>query len=256
VRKLTAEAVATGLKYIKVKVGSSLESDMARLAAVREVIGPDRYLMVDANQKWGVKQAIEWMEHLAVFRPWWIEEPTSPDDILGHKAVRDALYPKYGIGVATGEHCQNRIMFKQLITSGAIDFVQIDSCRLGGVNEVLAVMLMAAQFGKPVCPHAGGEGLCEDVPHPSPIYYICNSGRGEGRGLGWGDHRPEPFVAPVVMKAAHSTAPAAPGYSITMHPATLADYAYPTGAVWVKECADRAAAAAAKGEDKPFLRDW
>lgn len=131
-RDLTAEAVGTGLKYIKIKVGSDLASDIARLTAVREVIGPDRFLMVDANQKWGVKQAIEWMEHLAVFKPWWIEEPTSPDDILGHKAVRDALYPKYGIGVATGEHCQNRIMFKQLITSGAIDFVQIDSCRLGG----------------------------------------------------------------------------------------------------------------------------
>jgi L-fuconate dehydratase len=132
VRELTAEAVGTGLKYIKIKVGSDIASDVARLTAVREVIGPDRFLMVDANQKWGVKQAIDWMEHLAPFKPWWIEEPTSPDDILGHKAIRDVVYPKYGIGVATGEHCQNRIMFKQLITSGAIDFVQIDSCRLGG----------------------------------------------------------------------------------------------------------------------------
>lgn len=246
VRELTAEAVKEGLKFIKVKVGSDVDHDIARLTAVREVIGPDRTLMVDANQKWGVKQAIEWMEKLAVFKPWWIEEPTSPDDILGHKAVRDALFPKYGICVATGEHCQNRIMFKQLITSGAIDIVQIDSCRLGGVNEVLAVMLIAAKFGKPVCPHAGGVGLCEYVQHLSMIDYLCISGTKEGRVLEFVDHLHEHFVDPVVMKDGHYMPPGAPGYSITMHPASIAAHTFPTGSVWVKEIADRAAEADAK----------
>jgi L-fuconate dehydratase len=266
VRTLTAEAVESGLKFIKIKVGSDVDSDIARLTAVREVIGPDRTLMVDANQKWGVTQSIEWMDKLARFKPWWIEEPTSPDDILGHKAVRDALFPKYGICVATGEHCQNRIMFKQLITSGAIDIVQIDSCRLGGVNEVLAVMLMAAKYKKPVCPHAGGVGLCEYVQHLSMIDYLCISTRIDDRVLEFVDHLHEHFLAPVVMKDGCYIAPSAPGYSITMHPASIAAHTYPTGSVWVKELADRAAAAAAAegaaaggaggAGGKKTLRDW
>ena len=177
--------------------------------------------MTDANQVWEVGEAIERMRELAPFRPLWIEEPTSPDDVLGHKAIRDALRP-HGIAVATGEMCQNRILFKQFMQADAIDYVQIDSTRLGGVNEVLAVLLLAAKFGKPVCPHAGGVGLCEYVQHLALIDYICVSGSLDGRVLEYVDHLHEHFVEPVVMRDGRYVPPEAPGYSIEMKPESLA----------------------------------
>ena len=172
-RKLCREAMTTGMTHMKIKVGRDLNDDVRRAAIMREEMGDELTLMMDANQVWEVEEAIHSMKALAQYNPWWIEEPTSPDDILGHKKIRDAISP---IGVATGEMCHNRIMFKQFIQSGAIDFCQIDSCRMGGVNEVIAVQLMAHKFGIPVCPHAGGVGLCEYVQHLAMFDYVALSG--------------------------------------------------------------------------------
>ena len=231
VRRLCREAVADGLDYLKIKVGRDLDDDKRRCAILREEIGPDRFLMIDANQIWDVEQAIEWVTALAPYRPLWIEEPTSPDDVLGHAAIRKAVKP-LGIGVATGEMCQNRVIFKQLMQAGAIDFCQIDSCRLGGVNEVLAVLLLAKKFGVPVCPHAGGVGLCEYVQHLAMIDFICVSASMEGRVLEFVDHLHEHFVDPVRMRAGRYMPPSAPGYSITMKPASLDRFEFPHGAAW------------------------
>jgi L-fuconate dehydratase len=228
-RKLFRDALAQGWNHFKVKVGTSVEADIARLEIAREEIGTHRTLMVDANQVWDVNQAIEHMRQLERFDLTWIEEPTSPDDVLGHAAIRKALRP---MGVATGEHCANRIMFKQLLQAEAIDFCQVDSCRLGGLNEVLAVLLMAAKFGVPVCPHAGGVGLCEYVQHISLIDYICVSGSLEGRLTEFADHLHEHFVDPVVVQNAHYRVPTAPGYSITMRPESLAEFEFPGGSAW------------------------
>jgi L-fuconate dehydratase len=229
VRMLCQEAIAAGFTHIKMKVGIDVASDVRRAQLIRDVIGPDRYLMVDANQVWGVREAIEWMEHLKPFRPLWIEEPTSPDDVLGHAAIARGVAP---IGVATGEHVQNRIIFKQLLQANAIAFCQIDACRVGGVNEVLAIMLMAAKFGVPVCPHAGGVGLCEYVQHLSMFDYIAITGSTEGRVIEYVDHLHEHFVEPCRIENAHYMPPQLPGYSIEMHAASLAEYAYPDGPVW------------------------
>jgi L-fuconate dehydratase len=225
VRRLTREAVAQGLSYIKIKVGRDLADDKKRCAIVREEIGPDRHLMIDANQIWDVGQAIAWVKELAPWKPLWIEEPTSPDDILGHAAVRRALRP-LGIGVATGEQCQNRVVFKQLMQAEAIDFCQIDSCRLGGVNEILSVLLLAKKFGIPVCPHAGGVGLCEYVQHLAMIDYVCVSGSFENRVLEYVDHLHEHFVDPVVIRQGRYMPPKLPGYSIEMKPASLDAYEF------------------------------
>ena len=184
-RRLCKEAIDAGFNHIKMKVGRDLEDDIRRLRIAREVIGPDRFLMIDANQVWEVSQAKEWLDKLKFCNPYFIEEPTSPDDVFGHKAIREAVAP---IKVATGEMCQNRIVFKQMIANGAIDIVQIDSCRMGGLNEVLAVLLMAAKYGLPVWPHAGGVGLCEYVQHLSMIDYIAVSGTIEGRVIEFVDH--------------------------------------------------------------------
>jgi L-fuconate dehydratase len=229
VRRLCREALAKGWSHFKVKVGAAIEDDVRRVAAVREEIGPERKLMLDANQVWDVNEAIAAMKYLAKFNPWWIEEPTSPDDVLGHAAISRAIVP---IGVATGEHCQNRVLFKQFFQARAIQFCQIDSCRLGGVNEVLAVLLMAAKFGIPVCPHAGGVGLCEYVQHLSIFDCICISGTLENRELEFADHLHEHFVEPVVVKNGHYMAPAAPGYSAAMRPESLDEYEFPHGSVW------------------------
>jgi L-fuconate dehydratase len=231
VRSLTREAMRQGLDYIKIKVGRDLADDKKRCKAVRDEIGPNRNLMIDANQIWDVGQAIEWVTELAPYKPLWIEEPTSPDDVLGHAAIRKALKP-LGIGVATGEMCQNRVIFKQLMQAEAIDFCQIDSCRLGGVNEILAVILMAKKFGVPVCPHAGGVGLCEYVQHLSLIDYICVSASLEHRVIEYVDHLHEHFEDPVVMKNGRYMPPKRPGYSITMKPASLDRYEFPKGAEW------------------------
>jgi L-fuconate dehydratase len=211
------------------KVGRDLQEDMRRAELIREEIGWERTLMMDANQVWDVDEAIRCIKELAVFRPHWIEEPTSPDDVLGHATIARSISP---IGVATGEHCHSRVMFKQLLQAGAISFCQIDSCRLGGVNEVLAVLLMAAKFGVPVCPHAGGVGLCEYVQHLSIFDYIAVSGSLENRILEYVDHLHEHFVTPVVMKGDRYMPPAAPGYSIEMKPSSLARFEFPDGAAW------------------------
>src|SRR5207244_7368472 len=185
--------------------------------------------MMDANQVWDVGEAIANMKELARFDPWWIEEPTSPDDVLGHAAIAKAVAP---IRVATGEHCQNRVIFKQLLQAKAIGFCQVDACRLGGVNEVLAVLLMAAKFGVPVCPHAGGVGLCEYVQHISIFDYIAVSGSLQDRVCEYVDHLHEHFVDPCIIRNARYVAPTRPGYSITMKPESLAAYAFPAGRVW------------------------
>jgi len=206
------------------KVGRNLEDDVRRARIIREEIGPGRRLMMDANQVWDVNQAIEWMKELAVFQPHWIEEPTSPDDVLGHALIAREISP---IGVATGEHCQNRMMFKQFLQAGAMKYCQIDSCRLGGVNEVIAVLLMAAKFGVPVCPHAGGVGLCEYVQHLSLFDYIAVSGSMADRRIEFVDHLHEHFVDPVVIQNGRYQMPLAPGYSIEMKPESLKRYEYP-----------------------------
>src|SRR5919204_805537 len=196
-RQLCRAGLAQGWRHFKQKVGRDLDDDVRRARIIRQEIGPDCKLMMDANQVWDVDQAIAWMGELARFDPWWIEEPTSPDDVLGHARIAQAIAP---IRVATGEHCQNRVMFKQLLQARAIGFCQIDSARLGGVNEVLAVLLMAAKFGVPVCPHAGGVGLCEYVQHLSMIDYVCISGTWEDRIVEYVDHLHEHFLDPVVIR--------------------------------------------------------
>ncbi len=229
ISRLCREGLERGWSHFKIKVGRDLADDLRRAALVRREIGPDRKLMLDANQVWDVGEAVAWMRELARFDPWWIEEPTSPDDVLGHAAIARAIAP---IGVATGEQCSNRVMFKQLMQAGAIRFCQIDSCRLGGVNEVLAVLLLAAKFGIPVCPHAGGVGLCEYVQHLAIFDYVCVSGSLEDRVVEYVDHLHEHFVDPVVIRHGHYMPPTAPGYSITMKPESLARHAFPDGEAW------------------------
>ena len=229
IRRLCREGITQGWSHFKIKVGRDLRDDLRRAAIIREEIGPHRKLMLDANQIWDVNEAIESMRSLARFDPWWIEEPTSPDDVLGHATIARAIAP---IGVATGEHCQNRVLFKQFLQAKAIRFCQIDSCRLGGVNEVLAVLLMAAKFGVPVCPHAGGVGLCEYVQHLAIFDYIAVTGSLEDRIVEYVDHLHEHFVNPVVVRNGRYMPPMAPGYSITMRPESLAEYAYPRGPAW------------------------
>ena len=222
-RRLARDAVDAGFRHVKLKVGRDLDDDIRRLTIAREAVGPDVRLMIDANQVWEVDQAIDWVGKLAFAKPWFIEEPTSPDDIEGHRRIRESVAP---VQVATGEMCQNRIMFKQFIMRDAIDVVQIDACRLGGVNEVLAVLLMAAKYGKLVCPHAGGVGLCEYVQHLSMIDYVAVSGSREGRVIEYVDHLHEHFETPCVIRGAVYMPPEAPGFSIEMKPATLASYRF------------------------------
>ncbi|WP_163400039.1 L-fuconate dehydratase [Flavobacterium fluviatile] len=228
-RRLCKEAKAEGFKHMKIKVGSDLQDDMRRAAIIREEIGDDLKLMMDANQKWDVNEAIANMGELKKFNPWWIEEPTSPDDVLGHATIAKAVAP---IKVATGEHCQNRVMFKQLLQADAIGICQIDSCRVGGVNEILAILLMAAKFNVPVCPHAGGVGLCEYVQHLSMIDYIVISGSLENRIIEYVDHLHEHFYDPVIIKNGAYMLPTMPGYSITMKEQSLIDFEYPVGKIW------------------------
>lgn len=230
-RALLREGLERGWTHFKMKVGRDLSDDLRRARVIREEIGWDNKLMMDANQVWNVDEAIRWMKELAAFHPHWIEEPTSPDDVLGHATIARAIAP---IGVATGEHCHNRVMFKQLLQAGAISFCQIDSCRLGGVNEVIAVLLMAAKFGVPVCPHAGGVGLCEYVQHLSIFDYVSVSASLENRVLEYVDHLHEHFVDPVVMNVDRYMPPLAPGYSIEMKPESLKRYSFPCGEGWAR----------------------
>lgn len=229
IRRLCRESLAAGWTRFKMKVGADVEDDLRRGQVVRSEIGRDCDLMVDANQVWDVGEAIDHMKHLAPLNPLWIEEPTSPDDILGHARIRREIRP---IGVATGEHCHNRVMWKQLFEADAIDFAQIDGCRLAGLNEVLAVLLMAAKFGTPVCPHAGGVGLCEYVQHFSILDYICVSGSLEGRMTEYAEHLHEHFVHPVDVRDGRYRVPEAPGFSVEMKSESRSRFTFPDGDAW------------------------
>jgi L-fuconate dehydratase len=232
--RLCAEAVGAGYQLIKLKVGGNLADDVRRMGIARRAVGPDIRIAVDANQIWGVPDAIAWMRELGRFDPYWIEEPTSPDDVLGHAAVRRALAP---IKVATGEHVHNAVMFKQLLQAGAVDVVQIDACRVGGVNENLAILLLAAKFGMPVCPHAGGVGLCELVQHLAMFDYVAVSGSLDNRFIEYVDHLHEHFTDPARIRAGRYLAPTAPGMSAEIIPASLYAYRFPDGPAWTTEVA-------------------
>jgi L-fuconate dehydratase len=227
--RLAKQAVADGFGQIKLKVGADLDDDLRRFAAARAAVGPDLPIAVDANQRWDVPAAIEWMAALAPFKPYWIEEPTSPDDVLGHAAIRRAVAPTL---VATGEHVHNRVMFKQLLQAQAVDIVQIDAARVGGVNENVAILLLAAKFGVPVCPHAGGVGLCELVRHLSMFDYVAVSGSLTGRVIEYVDHLHEHFVDPAVIDRGRYRAPAVPGFSTELKPESIARFGYPNGPAW------------------------
>ncbi|MEU9991783.1 L-fuconate dehydratase [Streptomyces sp. NPDC048045] len=230
--RLAAQAVADGFRQIKLKVGADLADDVRRCRVARAVVGPDVRLAVDANQRWNVDEAITWTRALAEFDPYWIEEPTSPDDVLGHAAIRRAVSP---VKVASGEHVHNRIVFKQMLQAGALDIVQIDAARVAGVNENLAILLLAAKFGVPVCPHAGGVGLCELVQHLSMFDYLAVSGTTEDRVIEYVDHLHEHFLTPVDIRDGHYTAPTAPGFSAAMRPESLARYTFPGGTFWAAD---------------------
>ncbi|XP_050344656.1 mitochondrial enolase superfamily member 1-like [Nymphalis io] len=231
VKQLCEKYLSLGFEHFKVKVGLNFEDDYRRCSLVRKYIGDDKFLMVDANQAWSVDEAIEWMKKLAPLKPMWIEEPTSPDDVLGHAAIARALKP-YGIGVATGEMCANRVMFKQFLQSGGMQYCQIDSARIGGINEILSVYLMAEKFKVSVCPHAGGVGLCEMVQHLQYWDYACVSTRMRGRLLEYVDQQHEHFHEPCVVRRARYMAPEAPGYSTHFLPDTLEKFSYPNGTEW------------------------
>ncbi|HEY7597590.1 MAG TPA: enolase C-terminal domain-like protein [Actinophytocola sp.] len=227
--RLAKQAVADGFDMIKLKVGGNLADDTRRMRLAREAVGPDIRIAVDANQRWDVGPAIEWMRALEKFDPYWIEEPTSPDDVLGHKTVADAIAP---IRVATGEHVQNRVVFKQLLQARAIQVLQLDAARVGGVNENIAILLLAAKFGVPVCPHAGGVGLCELVRHLSMFDYVAVSGTDEDRAIEWVDHLHEHFTDPAVVRGGRYQAPDQPGFSARIRDESLERYAYPDGPEW------------------------
>jgi L-fuconate dehydratase len=229
VRRLCREALAAGWTHFKMKVGTDLRSNLRRAALMREEIGAERRLMMDANQCWDVPEAIAQVRKLARFDPWWIEEPTSPDDVLGHAAIARAIAP---IRVATGEACATRVIFKQLLQAGALGFLQVDSCRVGGVNEVLAILLLAAKFGVPVCPHAGGVGLCEYVQHLAIFDYIAIGASLEDRVCEYVDHLHEHFMEPARIVDSRYAAPQAPGYSIQMKEESLRAFEFPGGSAW------------------------
>ena len=229
--RLAKEAVADGFKLIKMKVGRSLENDIHRLKLVRETIGPDIKLAVDANQVWDVNEAIDWIKSLGEVNLHWVEEPTSPDDILGHATIAKAIAPTR---VATGEHVHNRIMFKQLLQAKAFSFMQIDAARVAGVNENIAMILMAAKFGIPVCPHAGGVGLCEMVSHLAMFDAVAVTGHHDDRVVEFVDHLHEHFVVPTVVKNAHYQAPIAPGAGAEIKLESIKEYSFPNGPVWSK----------------------
>jgi L-fuconate dehydratase len=229
IHRLCQEALADGWTHFKVKVGGRPDDDLRRVSAVRAAIGPECKLMVDSNQRWDVDEAIARINELSHLNLWWAEEPTHPDDVLGHARIAKAIAP---VGVATGEHAANRVIFKQLLQANAITFCQIDSCRLGGVNENLAVMLMAAKFGVRVCPHAGGVGLCEYVQHLSMFDFIGISGSMEGRVIEFVDHLHEHFEEPVTIRRGRYMAPTQAGYSITIKPDSRIRYRFPDGEVW------------------------
>jgi L-fuconate dehydratase len=230
-RVLCEEAIVEGFTQIKLKVGADLADDLRRIRIARQVCGPDIRIAVDANQRWDVPEAIDWIRELAPYQPWWVEEPTSPDDVLGHAAIARAIAP---IKVATGEHVQNRVIFKQMLQAEALSYLQLDAARVAGVNENVAILLLAAKFGVPVCPHAGGVGLCELVQHLSMFDFVAVSGSMDDRVIEYVDHLHEHFVDPVVIKGGRYLPPSAPGFSSTMRAETLTAYAYPNGPMWTE----------------------
>jgi len=227
--RLCHEAVAEGFTQIKLKVGANLDDDIRRMRLAREAVGPDIRIAVDANQRWDVAEAIRWVEALAPYDVWWVEEPTSPDDILGHAAIAKAIAP---IRVATGEHVQNRVVFKQMLQAQALSVLQLDSARVAGVNENVANLLLAAKFGVPVCPHAGGVGLCELVQHLSMFDYVAVSGSMDDRVIEFVDHLHEHFLDPVVIRDGQYVAPVRPGFGAEMDAETLTDFRFPGGKIW------------------------
>jgi len=229
VARLCKEAVAAGFDHLKLKVGGDIEDDIRRCALVRDIVGDAVRLSVDANQRWGVDEAIACVTRLAPSNLWWVEEPTSPDDVLGHARIAKAVAP---IRVAAGEHVANRVMFKQLLASGAIDVCQIDACRVGGVNENVAILLLAAKFGVPVCPHAGGVGLCEVVQHLSMFDFVAVSGATKDRWIEYVDHLHDHFAEPVLIENGRYVAPRRPGSGARMLPGSIDAYRYPDGRVW------------------------
>jgi len=229
IRRLSRKALDEGWTHFKLKVGGDVADDLRRGNLVREEIGWENKLMLDANQKWGVEEAIVLTRQLAELDPWWMEEPTNPDDVLGHARIRREVAP---VRIATGEHCHNRVMFKQMFQAGAIDVCQIDSCRVAGVNENLAILLMAAKFGIPVCPHAGGVGLCEYVQHLAAFDYLRVSKTMEDRVIEYVDHLHEHFVDPVRLRRGRYLLPDKPGYSVEMLAETQATYGFPEGKLW------------------------
>jgi L-fuconate dehydratase len=227
--RLAEEAVAEGFGQIKLKVGGDLGDDIRRMRLARETVGPDVRIAIDANQRWGVGEAIEWINALAPWSPWWVEEPTSPDEILGHATIRREVAP---IKIATGEHVQNRIVFKQMLQARSLDFVQIDAARVAGVNENIAILLLAAVFDVPVCPHAGGVGLCELVQHLAMFDLVAVSGTTDNRVIEYVDHLHEHFLSPALVKEGGYVAPLDPGFSAQMRPETLQNYVFPEGSAW------------------------
>lgn len=227
--RLSKEAVAGGFDLIKLKVGGDVEDDVRRLGVAREAVGPDVRIAIDANQRWDVDEAIAWTRELAPYDPWWVEEPTSPDDVLGHATIRRGIAP---VKVATGEHAQNRVIFKQLLQAGAIDVLQIDAARVAGVNENVAILLLAAKFGVPVCPHAGGVGLCELVQHLSMFDFVAVSGTKQDRAIEYVDHLHEHFIDPVVIRDGSYVTPVSPGFSAQVRPETFAEFSFPGGTTW------------------------
>jgi L-fuconate dehydratase len=228
-RRLCREAVDAGFTQIKLKVGADLDADVRRMRIAREACGPDIRIAIDANQRWDVGPAIDWITALAPFDPWWVEEPTSPDDVLGHAEIARRVAP---IPIATGEHVQNRVVFKQLLQLHAVSFVQLDAARVAGVNENVAILLLAAKFRVPVCPHAGGVGLCELVQHLSMFDFVAVSGSMDNRVIEYVDHLHEHFTDPVEIRNGRYVAPQAPGFSSTMRQESRAEYAFPDGPAW------------------------
>jgi L-fuconate dehydratase len=244
--RLSTQAVDEGFGLIKLKVGASPADDVRRMKVARAAVGPDLPIAIDANQIWGVQEAIDRVAALGEFAPYWIEEPTSPDDVLGHAAVRRAVAP---VRVATGEHVQNAVVFKQLLQAEAIDVLQIDACRVGGVNENIAILLLAAKFGVPVCPHAGGVGLCELVQHLAMFDFLAVSGTTRDRMVEYVDHLHEHFVDPVIIRNGRYQAPTRPGMGAQMLVTSVADHTYPTGRVWADPSAPEATGPVSAGPE-------
>ena len=226
---LAQEAVDDGFEQIKLKVGADLADDVRRLEIARKTVGPDIRIAVDANQRWDVADAVRWITALTPYDPWWVEEPTSPDDVLGHATIRAAVRP---VKVATGEHVPNRVVFKQLLQAGGLDFLQIDAARVAGINENIAILLLAAKFGVPVCPHAGGVGLCELVQHLSLFDYVAVSGTTQDRVIEYVDHLHEHFVDPVLVREGRYATPSAPGTSAEIRSESFAEFTFPDGTAW------------------------